>query len=210
MGVPICRGRSESMVTQTFLLYSVWRLEYIWKICILSALRSIYEEKKMARGIIDLIAKQIAWNRAFRNLAIDELQKATRKEEGENMSEDLIRRSDAIEAIELVDWYHQNRNKDIVSGANSREHQAWYKADDVYKALEAVPSTDRLQGWIPCSERLPKDEGIFLVTMETYVFNEYSYPVGTSFYSPSFRWLNASLNKVLAWMPLPEPWKGEE
>ena len=62
---------------------------------------------------------------------------------------DLIRRSDAIEAIEVVDWYHQNRNKDMVSGANSDEHQAWYKAEDVYKALEAVPSADRPQGeWI--------------------------------------------------------------
>ncbi len=59
---------------------------------------------------------------------------------------DLIRRSDAIEAIEVVDWYHQNRNKDMVSGANSDEHQAWYKADDIYKALEAVPSADRPQG----------------------------------------------------------------
>ena len=57
-----------------------------------------------------------------------------------------IKRSDAIEAIEEVDWYHQNRNKDMVSGANSDEHQAWYKADDVYKALEAVPSADRPQG----------------------------------------------------------------
>ena len=66
------------------------------------------------------------------------------------MSEGLIRRSDAIEAIEVVDWYHQNRNNDMVSGANSDEHQAWYKADDVYKALEAVPSADRPQGeWIP-------------------------------------------------------------
>lgn len=65
------------------------------------------------------------------------------------MSEDLIRRSDVIEAIECVDWYHQNRNKDMVSGANSDEHQAWYKAEDVYKALEAVPTADRPQGeWI--------------------------------------------------------------
>lgn len=57
--------------------------------------------------------------------------------------DDLIKRSDAIEAIEVVDWYHQNRNKDMVSGANSDEHQAWYKAEDVYKALEEVPSADR-------------------------------------------------------------------
>ena len=62
---------------------------------------------------------------------------------------DLISRAEAIEAIELVDWYHQNSNKDMVHGANDDEHQAWYKADDVYKALEAVPSADRPRGeWI--------------------------------------------------------------
>lgn len=62
---------------------------------------------------------------------------------------DLISRQAAIEAIEIVDWYHQNSNKDMVHGANDDEHQAWYKADDVYKALEAVPSADRPRGeWI--------------------------------------------------------------
>ena len=61
--------------------------------------------------------------------------------------EDLISRAEAIEAIELVDWYHQNKNKDMVHGANDDEHQAWYKADDVYKALEAVPSADRPRGY---------------------------------------------------------------
>ena len=60
--------------------------------------------------------------------------------------EDLISRQDAIEAIELVDWYHQNSNKDMVHGANDDEHQAWYKAQDIYKALEAVPSADRPRG----------------------------------------------------------------
>ena len=65
------------------------------------------------------------------------------------MNNDLIKRYDAIEAIECVDWYHQNQNKDIVHGANSDEHQAWYKTQDIYKALEVVPSADRPQGeWI--------------------------------------------------------------
>lgn len=58
------------------------------------------------------------------------------------MSEELIKKSDAIDAIEAVDWYHQNKNKDMVSGANSDEHQAWYKADDIYKALEDVPTIE--------------------------------------------------------------------
>ena len=58
-------------------------------------------------------------------------------------SKDTIYRQDAIDAIEEVDWYHQNRNKDMVSGANSYEHQAWYKVEDVYKALESVPSAQQ-------------------------------------------------------------------
>ena len=84
------------------------------------------------------------------------------RERDRRMSEDLIRRSDAIEAIENTDWYHQNRNKDMVSGANSDEHQAWYKADDIYKALEDAPTIEPKRGewlernsgfikWIRCS-----------------------------------------------------------
>lgn len=61
---------------------------------------------------------------------------------------DMIKRSDAIEAIEIVDWYHINRNGDLVSGARS-DGTALYKAADVYKTLEEVPSADRPQGeWI--------------------------------------------------------------
>lgn len=52
---------------------------------------------------------------------------------------DLIRRSEVVEAIDNIDWYHQNANGDMVSGA-SNEHEAWYKAEDIYRALESVPS----------------------------------------------------------------------
>ena len=63
---------------------------------------------------------------------------------------DLIRRSEAIEVIENTDWYHQNDNGDMVSGAEN-EHEAWYKAEDVYNALESVSSaqSERKTGhWI--------------------------------------------------------------
>lgn len=53
---------------------------------------------------------------------------------------DLIDRQAAIDAFEALDWYHQNISKDMVLGANSAEHQAWYKADDVYKTIEDLPS----------------------------------------------------------------------
>ena len=54
--------------------------------------------------------------------------------------EDCISRAAVVDAIEGVDWYHINRNGEMVHGANSAEHQAWYKADDIYKAIERVPS----------------------------------------------------------------------
>lgn len=88
------------------------------------------------------------------------------------MSDDLIRLSDAIEAIEVVDWYHQNRNKDMVSGANSDEHQAWYKADDVYKALEAVPTADRPQG-----EWIETVDGTMCGNCEAYPYDDGEYHI---------------------------------
>lgn len=149
---------------------------------------------------------------------------------------DLIKRSDAIEAIEVVDWYHQNRNGDMVSGANSAEHQAWYKEQDIYKALEEVPSADRPQGeWIPCSERLPEDIRPVLVTWKNNdPASYYQYIVGKHFigtahyhrgkwywYSSVTEDLLAEYGKceteefdeaieAVAWMPLPQPWKGAD
>lgn len=153
-------------------------------------------------------------------------------------SDDLIKRSDAIEAIEETDWYHQNRNKDMVSGANSAEHQAWYKAEDVYKALENVPSadrpqddefknfdrgdlialieaqkerigellSDRPQGWIPCSERLPSefsDDERVLATTDVDGLGIIIMPI----YDVKGWYLKGYIS---AWMPLPKPLKGAD
>lgn len=49
--------------------------------------------------------------------------------------------ADALsDAIELIDWYHQNKNKDMVEGANSDEEQAWYREQDIYAAIEDAPT----------------------------------------------------------------------
>lgn len=140
--------------------------------------------------------------------------------------DDLIRRSEAIEILENTDWYHQNRNKDMVSGANPDEHQAWYKAEDVYKALEGVPSAqpekkvvaeikvdtdeimERLEQewhkpneWIPCSEQLPE------VGREILFCDDF----GDSFvgHRATEHWwsVDDTVKSVVAWMPLPEPYK---
>lgn len=109
---------------------------------------------------------------------------------------DMISRQAAIDAIEEVDWYHQNKNKDMVSGANSSEHQAWYKADDIYKTLEELPSAQSEQRWIPCSERLPKpfEYCLWTTTDGRVVYHH----------------CDGLFSNYVAWMPLPEPYKEEQ
>lgn len=70
--------------------------------------------------------------------------------------------------------------------------------------IRELPSAQR---WIPVSERLPGDEGWYLVTDD----------------SGGVRWLEVeyydpesglkpfcTIQNPVAWMPLPEPWKGED
>ena len=56
------------------------------------------------------------------------------------MSKDTIYRQEAIDAIERTDWYHHNRNGEMVLGANSSVHQPWYKADEILAVIENLPS----------------------------------------------------------------------
>ena len=74
------------------------------------------------------------------------------------MADDPISRAAVVDEIEGVDRYHINRNGEMVHGANDAEHQAWYKADDIYAAIERVPSAQ--------SEPLTdKEQRIFLAAM---------------------------------------------
>ena len=77
----------------------------------------------------------------------------------------------------------------------------WHYAEALDMAIEALEQTQ----WIPCSERLPKiEENPVLVTSMGMV--------GMGWYRNG-DWLtstNLPFFDVVAWMPLPEPWKGEE
>ena len=55
------------------------------------------------------------------------------------------------------------------------------------------------QQWIPCSERLPERNGYYLVTGRQGAVNKRLYQDGYWYGN----WA------IIAWMPLPEPWRGE-
>ena len=66
----------------------------------------------------------------------------------------------------------------------------------------------RPQGWIPCNERMPEEEGIYLVTATNCIFDTEEIAVGTCYFNIGYGFSNN--RKILAWMPLPQPWKGAD
>lgn len=78
--------------------------------------------------------------------------------------------------------------------------------DNNFGNLFCEDKADRPQGWIPCSERLPKENTEVLMSLEWGIdIGEYR---NGDWHS---EWINYyDDGDVLAWMPLPEPWKGAD
>ncbi|MBR4591000.1 MAG: hypothetical protein IKO36_10130 [Bacteroidaceae bacterium] len=75
-------------------------------------------------------------------------------------------------------------------------------------AIEALQD-EAVQGWIPCSERLPSNDGCVLVTIDDGIeFGKYE--GGSWSIWVCEHWDKWDAKGTIAWMPLPEPWKGEE
>ena len=73
------------------------------------------------------------------------------------------------------------------------------------KAMYEVEQKGLLVEWIPCSERLPEEHHIYLTTIKKangITLTSHSY-----FFTKEVGWSDAC---VIAWMPLPEPYKRGE
>lgn len=78
--------------------------------------------------------------------------------------------------------------------------------DDIRSIPSVKPLDNQLQ-WIPVSERLPKEEGYYLVTLDCRIDGV----------SVTFLWFHGNNTgwescaySVIAWMPLPPSYQGEE
>ena len=80
-------------------------------------------------------------------------------------------------------------------------------ADIMYEGymaqIDKMPTIEPEQQWIPCSEGLPKTTKSYLVTNSKLG----AWCVDRDMWIDG-RWVKD--DDVIAWMPLPEPWKGEE
>lgn len=81
------------------------------------------------------------------------------------------------------------------------------KATELTATLSIINEQPKVAEWIPCSERLPEDDRMVLVTCCTKkgVKN-----VNRAYYDGGFWHGSGSMSGVVAWQPLPEPWEGEE
>lgn len=71
---------------------------------------------------------------------------------------DLIDRQAVIDEIENLDWYHVSETGKLVFGSSS-EYESLYKANDIYKAIENIPSAEpeRKKGkWIETGKKIYK------------------------------------------------------
>lgn len=87
----------------------------------------------------------------------------------------------------------------------------WLKVQTVYHTIcpkwepKNTDDPDTNVGeWIPCSERLPDKEGAYLFTCKTIS--------GIKYVRPGVLYSNGKFgsDNVIAWMPLPEPYKESE
>lgn len=80
----------------------------------------------------------------------------------------------------------------------------WVGFDTIDEVLSGMPSEQR---WIPVTERLPEEEGQYLVSCN----NDYEVEIGRFYIDgEDERWFNCDWSNpedVVAWMPLPEPYK---
>ena len=76
--------------------------------------------------------------------------------------------------------------------------------------IEEVPSAEPELKWIPVTKRLPEKHQRVLVTIKR---TDGEMRVRSGDYFDDYFWIDNGdywkCNEVLAWMSLPEPWKGE-
>ena len=103
--------------------------------------------------------------------------------------EDVIYRQDAVKSMTNAIWHYPN---EMYAQLNSYEMAEALAKD----GLMFIPSA---QQWIPCSERLPDQNGKYLVVGRQKAINILKFDGG--------RWYGKW--GVVAWMPLPSPYREE-
>ena len=124
--------------------------------------------------------------------------------------------------IDVDAFKRENRMADMCSDCDRTIRECEYDSGlslmDFCGWLDDAPTIEK-QEWIPCSERLPITNGVYIVARwfgdgcEKRILSDACYFDGSDTWYDDTR-LNHGreyvTHKIVAWMPLPSPYKGEE
>lgn len=108
---------------------------------------------------------------------------------------------------EAIEWLIQIKDKYIHDGDEQFDTK---RKEELGMAIEALKS-DRPKGeWIPCSERLPEESGKYLITANDGIHKRTTVAKYQNRHKTWEMTGRMAFWKVLAWMPMPSPWKGDK
>ena len=118
--------------------------------------------------------------------------------------DDLISRQAAIDALWKALYDYEDKIEKQFLESEELNTDDWFRHRTFVQNmsgidLQAIINLPSAQQWIPCSERLPERNGYYLVTGRQGAVNKRLYQDGYWYGN----WA------IIAWMPLPEPWRGE-
>lgn len=96
---------------------------------------------------------------------------------------------------------------EAVAEEQEKEAKEWHKIQVSRQLAEWLKELKQLKEqtrWIPVSEKLPKEKGLYLVSVKNDHERRYS---KTCWYEGRNNWF--ARQDVLAWQPLPQPYKAE-
>lgn len=119
------------------------------------------------------------------------------------------------ETIDKFPWGRDGQQYDF---GDWRESELKRRKQQIEIASITISTLQRQlnNGWIPVSERLPEERGFYIFQLydgrvhEYYYANETLYGDCDGQFDEPIEEVAFSLNDVLAWQPLPEPWKEVE
>lgn len=130
-----------------------------------------------------------------------------------------------IDANKVFPWYLKAFSAEEVGEERAiGPDEVRFSMNDIHENLNNIPTEPV---WIPCSERLPKEDGKYLVTIEwrdnhfivetLYFVNDLSSVDEYAFandkkpgwYEYDNEYGPNEVRGVIAWMPRPEPYKGD-